>query len=671
MNKNIYTRLGKDNIKKNKNTYFPYVFSSIVMIALFYILSAISGEIDNVDFAGKRTMESILELGVYVAGIFSMAFIFYTNSFLLKRREKELGLYSVLGMEKKHINKVVMYETFYTGGLSIVFGILFGVLFSKLMFAFLLNILKLDTSIKLNIGTKPMIVTCSLFFVIFVLVMIYNMIKIRRTNPIDLIGSDKKGEREPKGNWIVGIIGLLSLGIGYYIALSIKNPINAIRMFFVAVLLVAIGTYFLFTSGSIIILKLLRKNKSFYYNKKNFISVSNMIYRMKQNAMGLANIAILSTAAILTISATTSLYLGLEDVMEHMYPKDVILESSINDGHEVQDIEKIITVWENKDNVQVKNPLNYYSLSYISYLDGNTFVADNFEKYSDFESIFDVRIFTLKDYNKIHGQSLELKEDEVYYHSDAKDLNFNSVKMLGREYRVREKLDTWELSMTNLFNEINIIVPDLEEIRYLEVAANEEQNQLKSEEGGSYIQYRIYYNYQFDLGGEIEDKINFTTNLRDTLNNSVDGNLGMRDIYTYREKVQSIYGSVYFIGLLLGILFMVATTLIIYYKQITEGYEDCHRFKTLQQVGMSKGEVKKAVTSQVLLVFFLPLITAISHASIAFSIVSKMLAALSLTNTELFLAVTGGVILVFSLAYGIVYKWTAKVYYKIIELRIN
>lgn len=670
MNKNIYGKLARDNIRKNKNTYFPYVFSSLIMIALFYILSVISGEIGNVGFVGERTMKSILELGVYVAGIFSMVFIFYTNSFLLKRREKELGLYSVLGMEKKHINKVVLYETFYTGGLSIVFGILFGVLFSKLMFAFLLNILKLDTSIKLNIGTKPMIVTCGLFLGIFVLVMMYNMVKIRRTNPIDLVSGDKKGEREPKGNWIVGLIGLLSLGIGYYIALSIKNPINSIRMFFVAVLLVAIGTYFLFTSGSIIILKLLRKNKSFYYNKKNFISVSNMIYRMKQNAIGLANIAILSTAAILIISATMSLYLGLEDVMGHMYPKDVILESSIKDGHEVQDIEtieKIISDRTNKNNVQIKNPRKYYSLSYISYLNGNLFVANNLVKGSDFENTFDVRIFTLKDYNEIHGQNLELKEGEVYYHSDAIDLNYNSVKMLGREYRIREKLDTLELSMATLFNEINIIVPDLEEIKYLEVAANEEQNQRKSEEGGNYRLYRVYYNYQFDLNGEIEDKINFGTNLRDVLNNSVEGSLGVRDIYTYREKVQSIYGSVYFIGILLGILFMVATVLIIYYKQITEGYEDRHRFKTLQQVGMSKGEVKKAIKSQVLLVFFLPLITAIIHVTIAFSIVSKILAGLSLTNTKLFLAVTGGIILVFSVAYGIVYRWTAKVYYKIVE----
>lgn len=668
MNRNLYGKLARNNIRKNKNTYFPYIFSSIIIVALFYILSIISGEIGNIGFAGERTMKSILALGVYVAGMFSLIFILYTNSFLLKRREKELGLYSVLGMEKRHINKVILYETFYIGGISIVFGMLFGLLFSKLMFAFLLNILKLDTSIRLYITRKPMIVTGGIFIGIFVLVMFYNMIKIRRTNPIDLVSGGKKGEREPKGNWIVGLIGLLSLGIGYYIALSIKNPINSIPMFFVAIMFVMVGTYFLFSSGSIIILKLLKKNKTFYYNKKNFIYISNMLYRMKQNAVSLANIAILSTAAILIISTTMSLYLGINDVMEHMYPRDVIIDIPMKDSHEIQDIEtieKIISDRKNENNLQVKNPRRYYSLSYISYLDENLLVADNLVKGPSLENTFDVRIFTIKDYNEIHGQDLELNKGEAYYYSDGIDLNFNSVKLLEKEYKLKGELDTWELSRETLFNEINIIVSDLEEIKYLEVAANEEQNQR--EQGSSYRVYNIYYNYQFDLDGDIEGKINFGTNLRDVLKNSVEGFPGVRDRYTYSETVQSIYGSVYFIGIFLGILFIVTTVLIIYYKQITEGYEDRHRFKTLQEVGMSKGEVKKAIKSQVLLVFSLPLITAIIHVFVANSIVNKILLALSLTNTRLFLTVTKGVILVFSIAYGIVYRWTAKVYYKIVE----
>lgn len=672
MNKNIYRKFAKDNIKKNKSTYLPYMFSSIVMIALFYILYAISGQIGDVGFTGERTMESVLELGGRVAGVFSLIFIFYTNSFLLKQRKKELGLYSVLGMEKKHINKIVFYEILYTGIGSIILGILFGVLFSKLMFAFLLNILKLDTSIKLNIIKDPMITTGILFLGIFGAVMIYNMIKVRKLNPIDLIKGDKKGEKEPKANWIVGLIGLISLGIGYYIALSIKNPIISIPVFFLAVVFVIIGTYLLFTSGSIIILKLLRKNKRFYYNKKHFISVSNMIYRMKQNAVGLANIAILSTAVLLTISTTISLYVGIEDIIIGMFPKDLSISYStssrenIDEKKDINIIDEKIVERGSENNVKIKEPFKYYSLSYYSNLDENILLAENLTKGRISNKTYDVKIYRLEDYNKIHGKNLELKEGEIYYYSDTKDFDYNSIKLLGKEYKIKEKLDNFEIPIDSFMNNINIIVADIEEMEHLKKAANKEQDVVKSS-GSSYSVYKIYYNCDFDLDGKLEDKMSFGDGFRDDLNDSIDGSIGVSDVYLYTDTVQSAYGSIYFIGIFLGILFMIATVLIIYYKQITEGYEDHNRFKTLQEVGMSKIEVKNTIKSQVLLVFFLPLIASIIHVSVAFPIVSKILGLLGFTNTKLFLSVTGGVILIFALAYSIVYRWTAKVYYKIVN----
>ena len=307
MNKHIYSKLAMNNIKKNKSTYFPYLLSSTVMISLFYILHAVSNQVATGKFYGDATMVTILNFGVYIAGGFSLVFIFYTNSFLIKRRKKELGLYSVLGMEKKHVGKVLLFEVIYSGGFSLLAGILSGVLLVRLMFVVLLNILNLSTSIKFTISGRSIIVTIILFILTFGIVMLFNLRKIHTTNPIDLMRSYKEGEKEPKANWIMATLGFISLGLGYYLALTVDNPIKAINVLFIAIIFVILGTYFLFTAGSITILKILRKNKKFYYNKKHFISVSSLIYRMKQNAVGLANICILSTAVLLVLSTTISL----------------------------------------------------------------------------------------------------------------------------------------------------------------------------------------------------------------------------------------------------------------------------------------------------------------------------------------------------------------------------
>ena len=396
MNKNLYKKLARDNINKNKNTYFPYIFSSIVMVSLFYILYTITEEVGNGRFYGDTTMATILNLGVYTAGIFSVIFIFYTNSFLLKRRTKELGLYSVLGMEKRHISRVLFYEVIYSGGFSLICGILFGVLFSKLMFAFLLNILNLDTSISLNASIKSILVTVVLFLMLFGLEIVFNIIKIRRINPIDLISGGRKGEREPKSNWLIGLIGIISLGIGYYIALSIENPISAINMFFIAVILVAIGTYFIFTSGSIVFMKLLRRNKKIYYKKNNFISVSNMIYRMKQNAVGLSNIAILSTAVLLVLSTTISLYVGMEDVMATRYPKEV-MTNYVYEGQDIEEIEGVILEHAEVNNIQIKEPLKLYSFGSVAYLNENKLSGKVDIQKGSLEDIYGIGVFLLDD----------------------------------------------------------------------------------------------------------------------------------------------------------------------------------------------------------------------------------------------------------------------------------
>ncbi|NLK43480.1 MAG: ABC transporter permease [Tissierellia bacterium] len=656
MNKNLYSKLARNNIKNNRNTYFPYMFSSIIAIAMFNIMLTITNRASKAVFYGDSSMIAILMFGVNVIGLFSLLFIFYTNSFLLKRRTKELGLYSVLGMEKKHIVKVLFYEILYSGLTSIGTGIIVGLVFTKLMFVILLNLLFLDTSISLGISWFSIGVTILVFILIYLVVLVYNTIKIYRLNPIDLITGGKKGEREPKANWFLGLIGMISLGIGYYLALTINNPISALNMFFVAVLFVMIGTYLLFTSGSIIIIKGLRRNKKYYYQKNHFISVSNMIYRMKQNASGLSNIAILSTAVLITISTTISLYVGIEDVMRTRYPRDVNIGLEYGPSN-LEDIENIIEEYGEINEIEVSNIENLSYSMIVGTLNKNEILGTGGE--ISFSDGFAVYLIPLEDYNRNQGLSLELEDGQVLFFSDTTRYNYEDIIVYGERYEIREKLEEIDFLPVAIFNEIVIIVKDIDVIENLVSKINE----IETIKDG----YSTYYSYRFDIEGKHEDKINFISSLKGKLNESVEGLMGVEDRYTTRQDFISLYGSLFFIGIFLGSLFMIATVLIIYYKQISEGYDDRERFTILQKVGMSKEEVKRTIKSQILMVFFLPLVTAIIHTVVAFPLVSKILAVLNLTNTRLFLSMTAIVVLIFTLGYGIVYKWTARVYYRIVN----
>lgn len=656
MNKTLYSKLARNNIKNNRNTYFPYMFSSIIAIAMFNIMLTITNRASKAVFYGDSFMIAILMFGVNVIGLFSLLFIFYTNSFLLKRRTKELGLYSVLGMEKKHIVKVLFYEILYSGLTSIGTGIIVGLVFTKLMFVILLNLLFLDTSISLGISWFSIGVTILVFILIYLVVLVYNTIKIYRLNPIDLITGGKKGEREPKANWFLGLIGMISLGIGYYLALTINNPISALIMFFVAVLFVMIGTYLLFTSGSIIIIKGLRRNKKYYYQKNHFISVSNMIYRMKQNASGLSNIAILSTAVLITISTTISLYVGIEDVMRTRYPRDVNIGLEYGPSN-LEDIENIIEEYGEINEIEVSNIENLRYSMIVGTLNKNEILGTGGE--ISFSDGFAVYLIPLEDYNRNQGLSLELEDGQVLFFSDTTRYNYEDIIVYGERYEIREKLEEIDFLPVAIFNEIVIIVKDIDVIENLVSKINE----IETIKDG----YSTYYSYRFDIEGKHEDKINFISSLKGKLNESVEGLMGVEDRYTTRQDFISLYGSLFFIGIFLGSLFMIATVLIIYYKQISEGYDDRERFTILQKVGMSKEEVKRTIKSEILMVFFLPLVTAIIHTVVAFPLVSKILAVLDLTNTRLFLSMTAIVVLIFTLGYGIVYKWTARVYYRIVN----
>ena len=658
----FYNKLALNNIKKNKSTYFPYIFSSVIIIALFIILVFMKDSTTNIKFFGNRTMGMILDLGMNVTSLFSLVFLFYTNGFLMKGRRKELGLYSVLGMEKKHINVIIALEIIYSALISLMLGVFFGLVFSKLMFALLLNLLKLDTSIKLVYSLNPVIQTVFVYGAIFLLVIMYNALVIWKMNPLDLIRSKEKGEKEPKANWFLGLLGVISLILGYTLSLGLKNPILALPMLFLAVILVSIGTYLLFTSGSIIILKFLRKKKKFYYKKDNFITVSNMIYRMKQNAIGLASITILSTAVLLVLSTTFSLYIGMDDILKSDYPKDVITKYA-PDEELLSIVDDTITKHAKDHNLKIVDDLKFNNLTAAVYVEKDVFTSVNMvEKFDPFQ-MKDLEIYTAEDYNKIYSKNLSLNRNEIALYSKTLDSNYSTLNIMGRDYSIKEHLDNEVFYPDEGFVSASVIVSDFNELESLQI----ESIKLINEESSSSYPNRILRDYYFNIEGKLEDKVKFGETLRETLRAEREEAGEVHDVYTAKYRYLSQYGSLFFVGLFLGILFLVATVLIIYFKQISEGYQDKERYDILQKVGMTKEEVKSTINTQIKFVFFLPVFMATIHIAFAFPLLKKILALLGLFNSNLFMIVTVATVAVFALFYGIVYYQTAKVYYRIVN----
>ena len=658
MNNTFYAKLAVTNIKKNGKTYFPYILTCIGTIIMFYILHFISVNDGLNNMSGGDSLKILLNLGTYVIGLFSIIFLFYTNSFLIKRRKKELGLYNILGMEKKHIAKVLFLETFFVSIISMVVGLIGGILLSKLMFLVLLKILNFKVPMGFFISIQSLIVTAILFGAIFVLTLLNNLRQIHLSKPIELLKGGETGEKEPKTKSILTLFGVLCLTAGYYIALTTESPLAALNLFFFAVILVIIGTYSLFTVGSIALLKILRKNKKFYYKTNNFINVSGMIYRMKQNAVGLANICILSTAVLVMLSTTVSLYIGMDDLLRTRYPRNISVSAKNVSNETSQILDNLITEEARKLDISVKNIVRYRSMPLLMTQDKNSFSVASSESFSA-TNISMVNLVSLSEYNRIENQSSTLNENEVLLFSFRGEISSDNINISGNEFKIKERinnLNTDGMDSAMLVNTYYIVVPDEETIQKLCLSSGESNDDIKD----------LSYHYAFDTDNDAENEINLTFAIQNKLQeNSVNG--FAESLEESRETFFSLYGGLFFLGIFLGALFIMATVLIIYYKQISEGYDDKDRFEIMQKVGMSKAEVKKSIRSQVLMVFFLPLATAVIHIAFAFKVITKLLALLNLTNVSLFAICTAGTILVFAIFYAIVYYLTARVYYKIVS----
>lgn len=661
MRKVLYPKLAATNIKKNGKTYFPYLLTCMLTVMMFYDLLMVSTNSALNTMPGASQLRLILNFAVSITGGFSAIFLFYTNSFLIRQRKKEMGLYQVLGMDKKNLTKMMLWESIYTAGAGILGGILLGIVFGRLIFLVLLKLIRFDVAFKFSVEPEAILTTIVLFAGIFFVILIWNVVQVQRVNPVELLQGGKKGEKEPKANWLIAVIGILLLGSGYYIAQTTESPLSAITKFFIAVILVIFGTYALFTAGSVAFLKLLKKNKAYYYKTKHFISVSGLIYRMKQNAVGLANICIMSTIVLVLISATASLYIGQENIMNTRFKKEFSVISFQADPENIQVIEQIVTEETQKRNLQIVHEQKYRYVPLSALKEGNRleFDVESGNGY-DADKMRGLYVLPLADYNALEGTDVSLAADEVLTYFPDEEFDSGEIVVAGETYHVKENLQESKLQekkKSGVTENVYLVMAD-------ETAA-EHMIQLY---GPTERQITMQYLMNFDMKGEKSAKSDALEAMKTRMETGEESQscyVEYREAYA--QEFYGVYGGFFFLGIFVGFLFLMATVLTIYYKQISEGYDDKERYQIMQKVGMSRKEVKSSIRSQILTVFFVPLLMAVLHVAVAFKPITKLLLVFNLSDTHLSMMCTIGVSAVFAVFYVIVFAITSREYYKIVK----
>lgn len=664
MSSKIYGKLAITNLKNNRKTYVPYILMAVLSVMMYYIVGGMAQGNNGLSQNVKMIMG-------YMNGmlmIFSVIFLFYTNSFLIKRRKREIGIYNILGMGKGHIAKMLAIEAVITAFISIFGGILLGIVFGKLMYLVLGKLLHYDISVKFTVEIPVLEKTFLFFMAIFVLILLYNLLQIRIVSPIELLHGSNQGEREPKTKWLLAIVGAILLGTGYYIAQTTGNPLDAMTKFFFAVVCVVLGTYGLFIAGSIALLKMLKKNKKYYYQAKHFTAVSGMIYRMKQNAVGLANICILSTMVLIMVSTTVCLYVGMNDIISARYPRECKVTICRTNAQTEEKVHTIIEEIIRKNNTKAENERIYHLGELTGYLDGNEMILDPDNYYSD-KTSSSVVLIPLADYNRLEEKNETLNDGEVLlFSTQTKSYGQNEIYLDDRKFNVKKELDKSQLDEKNNDKNIPItymIMKDEEQI--LNILKQTYEKSTQNDETKANLMAMTYYE-AFDMKGSSELKKNVEQQIRTALNEQVPETFcSCSGRQINKDSFYELYGSLFFMGMYLGFMFLMVTVLIIYYKQISEGYDDKGRYKIMQQVGMDKQEVKKSIRSQVLMIFFLPLVMAIIHVAAAFKVITKLLAIFSMTNITLFIECTIATIIVFAVIYCIVFMVTEREYYRIVK----
>lgn len=693
MKHGFYTRIAAENIKKNTRLYLPRVLAEAGLLGCFYILLTLAMDQRLSEALGGAYLSLFMTLGAIIIGLLSFILILYVNSFLMKRRRSEYGLYNVLGMEKRHVIHVLFFESLFTSLLSVLLGLCFGMLFYKLSSLLICRLLRGDIVAGFYYLSAPtLLISAVIFFALDLFAFFVNAVSIRRMKPVELLAGAHTGEREPRVKWFLLILGLCSLGAGYFIALTVQSPLQAILLFFVAVLLVILGTYCLFVTGTTFVLKCLKRNRKYYYNRRHMPAVAGLLFRMKQNAVGLASIAILATGVLVMISTTVSLYSGVQDTMETNYPRQLYLSAFQINGEEIthlsfDELSGIVTEAAEETGVEIES-VEEARLLEASYLlrDDRLLTKTEVEGGWDMEEITSALFITESTWSQLRGKAaqsdpdilsdpdrLGLAEDEIAFctiSTTADKIGYapKALTIDGKEYRVKELLTYFPVNTNtgNVVNTIGIICADEAVLNDIYLAQKEAYGEYASEFtsriGVRFADEDAVSAVGAELNRVIGEKLEaFGEASPGVLRYTLDTK------WEAQHNVLDMYGTFLFLGILLGFVCLFSTILIIYYKQISEGYEDRERFQIMEKIGMESQEVKKTIGHQLILQFFLPLITAAVHTAFAFPILLKLLRILMLSNTMLFVSCTLITLAVFGVVYTAVYLLTARTYYKIVH----
>lgn len=675
MNASFYFKIAKTNIKNNRKIYFPYILTSICMVMIMYVVSFLANDpMIAKKFAGGATLQGLLKLGVYIIMIFSALFLFYTNSFITKRRKREFGLMSVLGMGKKNISLVMLWENIIVDFTSIAVGLVLGLLLSKLAQGVLFNILGESAApLDFSVNLTDMLMTVLVFIVIFAVIFFDSIRQITFTNTIDLLHSSNKGEKEPKANYIMAVIGVVFLGVGYALSQLVQQAYSAISLFFVAVIFVIVGTYALFIAGSVALAKVLKKNKAYYYKPSHFVSVSGMTYRMKRNGAGLASICILSTMVLVMLSTTVCMFAGVEKTSQLRYPMDVTTMIGLSDGLEEECAVFEAEMHRKADNLGVKIEREVKYNTWNAYVeDKNTGVFRTGEASSEVNPV-QLNFFSIDAYNdtSLTGEKISLGDGEALILTYDCEYSFDTFEINDVKLSVKEVKPT-NGNFTFLATLFSNSIPQI--LVFTNDSAADLYRQVKNVSDGEKCYVNRYIGWDVsDCDDETLDQL--CSDIRQIW---LDGNTAentdwtLSTVYTdtyvndFNYQVAT-YGGLFFLAIILGLVFISGTVLIMYYKQVTEGYEDAERYEIMKKVGMTEREIKKSINSQILTVFFAPLIAAGVHIAFAYNMIKLILRVMVAAAGSAFFYTTLICYVVFAVFYIAVYLITSKAYYRTIS----
>ena len=656
-------RLAWSGIRKNRKLYLPYCLTIIGMVMMSYIMQALSYAPALHSFKGANQLEAILSLGKLVIAVFAAIFLLYTNSFLIRRRYREFGLYNVLGMDKNALCRVVFWENLTVAALGLTAGLFFGGALYKLAELGLVNMVHGQVDHSFTVEWSAIRFTLVIFAIIFAMLLLRSMVQVRRSKPLELLHSEAAGEKPPKANYLLGFLGVALLAGAYYMAVNVTSALAAFTWFFVAVLMVIAGTYLVMISGSVVLCRLLQKWKGYYYKKQHFVSVSSMAYRMKRNGAGLASICILATMVLVMISSTGSLYIGAEDAMANRYPHDSGLTLRLSrlewmDDAHLAEIEAALdgTLEAQKVTPTAREIYRYATISGV--FAGEELLTDPTEAggVTNYNEVYSLYFVPQEDYNRLFGTDLQLQPGQALAGAYNCSLQWDTIQIGQLQLEIAGQMPrdmTMGVMKVSVVPSVVLVVSDMQELSGLESLG---------------VTMSDYCGFDFDLPEE--DIVAVHQALCESLKTlSIADGIKVQSECPIleRDDFYLTFGGLFFIGIMLSVIFIAAAALIIYYKQVSEGYEDQSRFSIMRKVGMTQRDIKKSVNSQILTVFFIPLLLAGVHLAFAFPLVWQLLTMFSLTNKRLAVCTNIGAFLIFCVFYVVIYRFTAHAYYRIVS----